>query len=57
METLGYILAFYTAEINHHQDFLSIHYNIHSQSDKFHGNRHTAFSLQLHSLVILVLET
>lgn len=57
METLGYISAFYTAEINHHHDFLSIHYNIHSQSDKFHGNRHTAFSFQLHSLVILVLET
>lgn len=57
METLGYVSAFYTAEINHHHDFPSIHYNIHSQTDKFHGNHHTEFRFHFHSLVILVLET
>lgn len=57
METLGYVSAFYTAEINHHNDFPSIHYNIHSQSDKFHGNHHTEFSFHVHSLDVLVLKT
>lgn len=36
--------------------FPKIHYNIHSQSDKFHGNHHNEFSFHFHSLVIVVLE-